>query len=206
MTKTTKAPKTVKITTSSDISNDIKGAYSNLINHDGEIAFILEIAQYLAEGKATVRGVQDAIAECQGTAPTIRKSHVQHFTLLADIVSNVKGAEDKTVADLLKLAERVGRNHGAEGARAVIDEVANVAELEEKSPTQTNARKNGGKNKVAAPLTIENVIVSSLEAIRRAGGKSLKDATTQDLDSLRALLSVLVTISKNTDAKVKASA
>jgi hypothetical protein len=191
------APKSVKITTSNDITAEIAGAYSALINHDGELAFILETADLMTEGKATVRGVSEAIASTVGTAPTIRKSHAQHFPILAKVIREVKGADLEPIAELLKLAERVTRNHG-EKSGEVIATVKNVKELAEKSPTQTNARKNGGKNaKVTAPLTLELALATSLEAIRRVGGKNLKEVKTADLDTLRALLGVLVTIEKN---------
>lgn len=193
-----KAPKSVKITTSSDITAEIAGAYSALINHDGEVAFILETADLMTEGKATVRGVSDAIASTVGTAPTIRKSHAQHFPILAKVIREVKGADLEPIAELLKLAERVTRNHG-EKSSEVIATVKDVKELAEKSPTQTNAKRaNGGKNtKVTAPLTLELALATSLEAIRRVGGKNLKEVKTADLDTLRALLGVLVTIEKN---------
>lgn len=209
-TKTTnaKAPKSVKNATFSAhaeaVSATISAEYSALINHDGELSFILATADLMKSSTATVRTVQDAIGATVGTAPTIRKSHAQHFPILAEIIRNVKGADVQPIADLLKLAERVTRNHGKESS-AIVAGVSNVEELAEISPTQTNARKNGGKNaKATAPLTLELALATSLEAIRRVGGKNLKEATTADLDTLRALLGVLVNIEKNTRAKVSA--
>lgn len=210
-TKTTnaKAPKSVKNTTftahAEAVTATIAAEYSTLINHDGELTFILNTADLMESGKTNVRAVQEAISSTVGTAPTIRKSHAQDFPILALIIRTVEGANVKPVADLLKLAERVRRNHGKE-SREEIAKVANVAELETSSPTQTNARKNGGKNVKAqtAPLTLELALATSLEAIRRVGGKNLKEATTADLDTLRALLGVLVNIEKNTRAKVSA--
>lgn len=208
-TKTTKntAPKSVKNATFTDldaITATISAEYSALINHDGELAFILSTADLMTAGKATVRTVSDAIGATVGTAPTVRKSHAQHFPILAEIIRTVKGADVQPVAELLKLAERVTRNHGKESS-AIVAGVADVAELAEISPTQTNARKNGGKNSPkVAPLTLETALSTSLEAIRRVGGKNLKEATTADLDTLRALLGVLVNIEKNTRAKVNA--
>jgi len=209
-TKTTKntAPKSVKNATftayADSVTATISAEYSSLINHDGELAFILNTADLMTNGQTNLRTVQEAIASTVGTAPTIRKSHAQDFPILAEIIRTVEGAKDKPVADLLKLAERVRRNHGKE-SRAVIANVANVEQLEEESPTQTNARKNGGKNSPkVAPLTLELALATSLEAIRRVGGKNLKEATTADLDTLRALLGVLVNIEKNTRAKANA--
>lgn len=201
MATKSKAPKSVQDTT---ISALIATAYSNLINHDGEVAFILETADLMASGKATVRGVQDAIASCKGTAPTVRKSHVQWFAILAQIIREVKDAKEQPIAELLKLAERVGRNHGAEGAGAVIAESADVADLGEKSPTQSKAKGKGAKSSVAVPLTLELAIAASLQGIRKVAGKNLKDAKTADLDNLRALLGVLVAIEKNSRPVAKA--
>lgn len=205
MATSSKAPKTVKITTSSDITATIAGAYSNLINHDGELSFILEVADMMSDGRATVRGVQDAIASTVGTAPTIRKSHAQHFPIVAKIAREVKGAELQPIAELLKLAERVTRNHGTNGAE-VVEKARDIADLAEKSPTQSKAKGKGAKSSIAVPLTLELAIAASLQGIRQVAGKNLKEATTADLDNLRALLGVLVTIEKNTSAKVKASA
>ena len=212
MTTATTATKAVKTATSSASPKvkiekaeivpmaEIVSSYSNLINHDGEIQFILEIAEMLRTGKTTVRTVQASIAEASklGNAPTIRKSHVQHFAIFAEIIGEVSDAETKTVSDLLKLAERVGREHGAEKAAEVIAANPTVADLEKAAPTQTKSRSNATAEKVSKK-SIESIVSQTLLEVRTL--KNLKELTTSDLQTLTALLEVLVPIAKRSVAK-----
>jgi len=194
------APK-VKVAKAEVVPMDsIVTAYSNLINHQGEIEFILEIAEMLKGGKTSVRVVQESIATASaiGNAPTIRKSHVQWFTILAEMVGKIEDAQAQSVASLLKLAERVGRNHGAEGAQAVIESCKNVAELEAKSPTQAKSRTNAKAEKVSAK-SIESIVSQALLEVRTL--KNLKEMKTSDLQTLTALLEVLVPIAKRSMVK-----
>ena len=212
MTTATTATKAVKTATSSASPKvkiekaeivpmaEIVSSYSNLINHDGEIQFILEIAEMLRTGKTTVRTVQASIAEASklGNAPTIRKSHVQHFAIFAEIIGEVSDAETKTVSDLLKLAERVGREHGAEKAAEVIAANPTVADLEKAAPTQTKSRSNATAEKVSKK-SIESIVSQTLLEVRTL--KNLKELTTSDLQTLTALLEVLVPIAKRSIVK-----
>ena len=194
------APK-VKIEKTEIVPMDsIVAAYSNLINHQGEIEFILEIAEMLKSGKTSVRVVQESIATASaiGNAPTIRKSHVQWFTILAEMVGKIEDAQAQSVASLLKLAERVGRNHGAENAQSVIESCKNVAELAVKSPTQTKSRTNAKAEKVSTK-SIESIVSQALLEVRTL--KNLKEMKTSDLQTLTALLEVLVPIAKRSMAK-----
>jgi hypothetical protein len=179
--------------------DSIVNAYSALINHQGEIEFIIEIAEMLKTNKTSIRVVQESIATASaiGNAPTIRKSHVQWFTILAEMVGKIEDAQAESVANLLKLAERVGRNHGAEKAQAVIESCKTTAELEEKSPTQTKARKNAKAEPKAK--TIEGIISQALLEVRTL--KNLKELKTSDLQTLTALLEVLVPIAKRSMVK-----
>jgi hypothetical protein len=212
MTTATTAPKSVKTATSSASTKvkiekaeivpmaEIVSSYSNLINHDGEIQFILEIAEMLRTGKTTVRTVQASIAEASklGNAPTIRKSHVQHFAIFAEIIGEVSDAESQSVSNLLKLAERVGREHGAEKAAEVIAANPTVADLEKAAPTQTKSRSNATAEKVSKK-SIESIISQTLLEVRTL--KNLKELTTSDLQTLTALLEVLVPIAKRSTVK-----
>lgn len=179
--------------------DSIVNAYSALINHQGEIEFIIEIAEMLKSNRTSVRVVQESIATASaiGNAPTIRKSHVQWFTILAEMVGKIEDAQAESVANLLKLAERVGRNHGAEKAQAVIESCKTIAELEAKSPTQTKARKNAKAE--PKQKTIENIISQALLEVRTL--KNLKELKTSDLQTLTALLEVLVPVAKRSMVK-----
>jgi hypothetical protein len=175
-------------------------SYSNLINHNGEIEFILEIAEMLKTGKTSIRTVQASIAEASkiGNAPTIRKSHVQWFPIFSEIVGKVSDAESQSVANLLKLSERVGREHGAEGAQGAIESAPTIAELEKVAPTQTKSRSNAKAEKVNAK-SIESIISQTLLEVRTL--KNLKEMKTSDLQTLTALLEVLVPIAKRSMVK-----
>ena len=179
---------------------EIVSAYSNLINHDGEIQFVLEIAEMLKGGKTSIRTVQASIAEASkiGNAPTIRKSHVQWFPIFSEIVGKISDAESQSVANLLKLSERVGREHGAEGAEGAISSVATVADLEKIAPTQTKSRTNAKSQKVSVK-TFEGIISQALLEVRTL--KNLKELKTSDLQTLTALLEICVPVAKRSIVK-----
>jgi hypothetical protein len=179
---------------------EIVSAYSNLINHDGEIQFVLEIAEMLKTGKTSIRTVQASIAEASknGNAPTLRKSHVQFFPIFSEIVSEISDAETQTVSNLLKLSERVGREIGAEGYAEALAKCENVADVEKIAPTQTKSRSNAKSEKVSAK-SIESIISQTLLEVRTL--KNLKELKTSDLQTLTALLEVLVPIAKRSMVK-----
>lgn len=205
--KTSKASKTSKPskTVAKAINGDIAKDYAALVNQGGEVQFILKVADMMAAGLATVRSTQDSIASVKGTAPTIRKSHAQWFTIAAEIIRTHEDAFSWPMSEILKLAERVGRNHGSDKAAEIISESESLADLGDKSPTQAKAK----ADKAAAPaaLTLESVIASSNAALRKViNGKNLRDVSTEDLQTLKALIGTLVTIAKTTEAKAKAKA
>lgn len=179
---------------------EIVSAYSNLINHDGEIQFVLEIAEMLKTGKTSIRTVQASIAEASkiGNAPTIRKSHVQWFAIFSEIIGKVEDAQTQSVSNLLKLSERVGREHGAEGAEGAIASAPTIADLEKVAPTQTKSRTNAKAEKVSVK-SIESIISQTLLEVRTL--KNLKELKTSDLQTLTALLEVLVPIAKRSMVK-----
>ena len=179
---------------------EIVSAYSNLINHDGEIEFVLEMAEMLRTNKTSIRTIQASIVEASkiGNAPTIRKSHVQWFTIFSEIVGKVEDAPTQSVSNLLKLSERVGREFGAEGAQGAIEGAPTIADLEKVAPTQTKSRSNAKSEKVSAK-SIESIISQTLLEVRTL--KNLKELKTSDLQTLTALLEVLVPIAKRSMVK-----
>jgi hypothetical protein len=200
-TATNSAPAKIKVEKTEIVPMaEIVTAYSNLINHNGEIEFVLEIAEMLKTGKTTIRTVQASIAEASknGNAPTLRKSHVQWFPIFSEIVGKISDAEAKTVADLLKLSERVGREIGAEGYAEAVAKCATVADLEKIAPTQTKSRTNAKSEKVSSK-SIEGIVSQALLEVRTL--KNLKELKTSDLQTLTALLEVLVPIAKRSMVK-----
>ena len=179
---------------------EIVSAYSNLINHNGEIEFILEMAEMLKTQKTSIRTIQASIVEASkiGNAPTIRKSHVQWFAIFSEIVGKVEDAQTQSVSNLLKLSERVGREFGAEGAQGAIEGAPTIADLEKAAPTQTKSRSNAKAEKVSAK-SIEGIVSQALLEVRTI--KNWKEVTTSDLQTLTALLEILVPIAKRSMAK-----
>ena len=179
---------------------EIVSAYANLINHDGEIEFVLEMAEMLRTNKTSIRTIQASIVEASkiGNAPTIRKSHVQWFTIFSEIVGKVEDAPTQSVSNLLKLSERVGREFGAEGAQGAIEGAPTIADLEKVAPTQTKSRSNAKAEKVSSK-SIESIVSQTLLEVRTL--KNLKELKTSDLQTLTALLEVLVPIAKRSMVK-----
>lgn len=204
MTTTAKATP-VKAMTPSATATIAKG-YESLVNHDGEIEFVLKVAEMLRKGTASIRPVQAVIGSCVGQAPTIRKSHVQYFVIFADLVKIHPEAKERPVSEILKLAERVARNYGQDGAEEILKDAEDLEDLKELAPSQTKAKAAKEEEEKVAPLTVESVISSSNEALRRVlNGKNLRDVSTEDLQTLKALIGTLVTIAKTTEAKAKAA-
>jgi hypothetical protein len=73
-----------------------------------------------------------------------------------------------------------------------------VAELEAKSPTQAKSRTNAKAEKVSAK-SIESIVSQALLEVRTL--KNLKEMKTSDLQTLTALLEVLVPIAKRSIVK-----
>lgn len=167
--------------------------------HDAEMYFVVEIAGELNQGQTSVRVVAASIKEAQelGNAPTIRASHAQYFQTAAKILSEIHGAEEQKISDLLKLAARVQRERGVEGVDEALKAADSFAALDEQTPTQTQSKKENEKAEIKVPDSVEIIVA---EMVARLGKiKNLKDAKTQDLQALKAAMAALHTIAKNTE-------
>ena len=89
MTTATKA-KSPKV--SATVSNVVVDAYSKLVNLEGEQGFISLCVKRLKANTSSVRDIQASIDKAGGTAPTIRKAHVQYFITMQEILDTVAGA------------------------------------------------------------------------------------------------------------------
>ncbi len=184
-------------------NSEIANLYANLSISSGKesIKFIQAVAELQRTGKATVRSTVLAIESSKFSHPLIKKSHSQFF-IPADLIIKV-ATRGKTVADILKMAERAVREHGATKSLEIIESAKSWEELEQKCPTQTKSRTNAKASAKVVPLTVELIVKGSLDALRKIGGKNLRDVKTSDLDTMRALLQVLVTMSKNSQPIAK---
>ena len=100
------ATKTKKATPSATISNVVVDAYSKLINLEGEQGFIALCVKRLKANTSSVRDIQASIVKAGGNAPTIRKSHVQYFLTMQEILDTVDGAKSQPISELLKMAHQ----------------------------------------------------------------------------------------------------
>lgn len=195
-----KAPKA-----SATISNVIVDAYSKLVNLEGEQGFISLCVKRLKANTSSVRDIQASIEKAGGTAPTIRKAHVQYFITMQEILDTVAGAKTQPISELLKMAQRVQTANGKEKVAEVLAEVKDYAELVAETPTldQTRTRKNATAPK--APASVETIFtktLSDLKALKGVGSWEL--IKTSDLQTLATLSELLRVIAKNSaPAKTK---
>lgn len=195
MTTATKA-KAPKV--SATISSVVVDAYSKLVNLEGEQNFISLCVKRLKANTSSVRDIQASIEKAGGTAPTIRKAHVQYFITMQEILDTVAGAKSQPLAELLKMAQRVQTANGKENVADVIADVKDYAELVAETPTldQTRTRKNATAPK--APASVENIFiktVSDLKALK--GNGSWETIKTTDLQTLANLNEILKVIARN---------
>ena len=195
-----KAPKA-----SATISNVIVDAYSKLVNLEGEQGFISLCVKRLKANTSSVRDIQASIEKAGGTAPTIRKGHVQYFITMQEILDTVAGAKTQPLAELLKMAQKFQTSVGKENVAEELAGMTDYAELVKNTPTldETRTRKNATAPK--APASVETIFtktVSDLKALKGVGSWEL--IKTSDLQTLATLSELLRVIAKNSaPAKTK---
>ena len=195
MATTTKA-KAPKV--SATISNVVVDAYAKLVNLEGEQGFISLCVKRLKANTSSVRDIQASIDKAGGTAPTIRKAHVQYFITMQNILDTVSGAKTQPLAELLKMAQKVQTANGKDKVADVLADVKDYAELVAETPTldETRTRKNATAPK--APASVETIFtktVSDLKALKGQGSWEL--IKTSDLQTLATLSELLRVIAKN---------
>ena len=176
----------------------VADAYSKLVNLEGEQAFIVLCVKRLKANTSSVRDIQASIEKAGGTAPTIRKAHVQYFITMQEILDTVANAKSQPLAELLKMAQRVQTANGKENVADVIADVKDYAELVAETPTldQTRTRKNATAPKAPASVeTIYTKTVSDLKALKGTG--SWETIKTTDLQTLANLNEILKVIARN---------
>ena len=195
MTTATKA-KAPKV--SATISSVVVDAYSKLVNLEGEQGFIALCVKRLKANTSSVRDIQASIDKAGGTAPTIRKAHVQYFITMQMILETVAGAKSQPITELIKMAQRFQTAVGKENVAEELADVKDYAELVAETPTldQTRTRKNATAPK--APASVENIFtktVIDLKALKGAG--SWETIKTTDLQTLANINEILKVIARN---------
>jgi hypothetical protein len=201
MTTATKA-KAPKV--SATVSNVVVDAYSKLVNLEGEQGFISLCVKRLKANTSSVRDIQASIDKAGGTAPTIRKAHVQYFITMQEILDTVAGAKSQPISELLKMAQKVQTANGKENVSDVLAEVKDYAELVAETPSleQTRTRKNATAPK--APASVETIFTKTVSDLKALKGNGSWDVIkTSDLQTLATLNELLKVIARNS-APVKA--
>jgi len=182
----------------------VADAYSKLVNLEGEQAFIALCVKRLKANTSSVRDIQASIVKAGGNAPTIRKSHVQYFPTMQEILDTVAGAKSQPISELLKMAQKVQTANGKENVSDVLADVRDYAELVAETPTldQTRTRKNA--TTPPAPFSLETIFTKAISDINaNRGNRAITDLTTTDLQALKTLAEMLKVIADNT---IKATA
>lgn len=196
------APKAPK--TSATISSVIVDAYAKLINLDGEQAFIELCVKRLSAGSSSVRDIQASIKSANGTAPTLRASHVQYFATMSQIMATVEGAKTQPISELLKLAQKFQTAHSKENVESELAKVESFEQLAKETPTLDQTRQRKNAKATPAPASLENIFVKTLSDIRAYKGTgSVETLKTTDLQTLATLAELLKVIARNS-AKAKA--
>jgi len=175
-------------------------AYSKLVNLEGEQAFITLCTKRLKANTSSVRDIQASIVKAGGNAPTIRKSHVQYFLTMQEILDTVAGAKSQPISELLKMAQKVQTANGKENVSDVLADVRDYAELVAETPTldQTRTRKNA--TTPPAPFSLETIFTKAISDINaNRGNRPITDLTTTDLQALKTLAELLKVIASNTE-------
>jgi hypothetical protein len=192
------ATKTKKATPSATISNVVVDAYSKLINLEGEQGFIALCVKRLKANTSSVRDIQASIEKANGTAPTIRASHVQYFITMDEILNKTEGAKSVSIADLLKMAQRLQTAVGKSEVEATLEKVSSYAQLATETPTlqTTRTRKNATAPK--APASVETIFTKTVSDLKALKGNGSWDVIkTTDLQTLANLNEILKVIARN---------
>jgi hypothetical protein len=173
-------------------------AYSKLINLEGEQGFIALCVKRLKANTSSVRDIQASIEKANGTAPTIRASHVQYFVTMQEILDKTEGAKSVAISELIKMAQRLQTAVGKAEVEATLEKVANYAQLATETPTLQKTRERKNAKSTPAPASVESIFtktVSDLKALKGQG--SWETIKTSDLQTLANLNEILKVIARN---------
>jgi hypothetical protein len=187
-----------KATPSATISSVVVDAYSKLINLEGEQGFIALCVKRLKANTSSVRDIQASIEKANGTAPTIRASHVQYFVTMQEILDKTEGAKSVAISELIKMAQRLQTAVGKSEVEATLEKVANYAQLATETPTLQKTRERKNAKATPAPASVESIFtktVSDLKALKGQG--SWETIKTSDLQTLANLNEILKVIARN---------
>jgi len=200
--------KAVEITT---FDTSLQTAYMAVIEQGEEanranLNFILDVAELLNTKKITQ---EIAIASMKETAKgikvgiVVKHGHVASLTIASQIILKFEEEmENQTASKILTLASRVLSDKKAKGAKAHIDSFDTVEELDKNtlSKAEATARDKGeildiAVEVMAEDITLESVMDFNLDYLKTI--KDLRDKKTTELEKLEQVISLLITIAKN---------
>ena len=175
-------------------------AYSKLVNLEGEQAFIALCVKRLKANTSSVRDIQASIVKAGGTAPTIRKSHVQYFLTMQEILDKQPTAKNEPMVALIKEAQKLQTAVGKVKVSEAIDSAKTYGELVANTPTLATTRTKKNASAPKAPFSLETIITKAVSDINaNRGNRAITDLTTTDMQALKTLAELLKVIASNTE-------
>lgn len=179
-------------------------AYSKLVNLEGEQAFILLCVKRLKANTSSVRDIQASIVKAGGTAPTIRKSHVQYFLTMQEIYDKQPTAKNEPMVAVLKQAQKMQTAVGKAKVTEAVESAKSYADLVANTPTLATTRTKKNASAPKTPFSLETIFTKAVSDINaNRGNRPVSDLTTTDLQGLKTLAEMLKVIADNT---IKATA
>jgi len=179
-------------------------AYSKLVNLEGEQAFILLCVKRLKANTSSVRDIQASIVKAGGTAPTIRKSHVQYFLTMQEIYDKQPTAKNEPMVAVLKQAQKMQTAVGKAKVTEAVESAKSYADLVANTPTLATTRTKKNASAPKTPFSLETIFTKAVSDINaNRGNRPVSDLTTTDLQALKTLAEMLKVIAENT---IKATA
>ena len=175
-------------------------AYSKLVNLEGEQAFVNLCVKRLKANTSSVRDIQASIVKAGGNAPTIRKSHVQYFLTMQEILDKQPTAKNEPMVALIKEAQKLQTAVGKAKVSEAIESAKTYGELVANTPTLATTRTKKNATTPPAPFSLETIFTKAISDINaNRGNRPITDLKTTDLQSLKTLAAILMQIAMNTD-------
>ena len=178
----------------------VADAYSKLVNLEGEQAFITLCVKRLKANTSSVRDIQASIVQAGGTAPTIRKSHVQYFLTMQEILDKQPTAKNEPMVALIKQAQKLQTAVGKAKVSEAIESAKTYGELVANTPTLATTRTKKNATSAPAPFSLETIFTKAVSDINaNRGNRPVSDLTTTDMQALKTLAEMLKVIASNTE-------
>ena len=175
-------------------------AYSKLVNLEGEQSFIALCVKRLKANTSSVRDIQASIVSAGGKAPTIRKSHVQYFITMQEILDKQPTAKKVPIDELIKQAQKMQTAVGKPKVSEAIESARDYADLIAKTPTLATTRTNKNAQAPKAPFSLETIFTKAVSDINaNRGNRAITELKTTDMQALKTLANMLKVIADNTE-------